>query len=373
MMKVRGAALVAASAMGLSACAGGLDRLRGAEEGQGPGAAARRETSLFPSDLAMVGRYDEQADGTRRLGWVGSGFTLRATGPVMVTMTDSGGNRFDVFEGDETRILVPEPGTRTYTLGEEGVTQDITLRRRSESISAGLTTLERVEAARTEPVMLPDRRILFLGDSITAGFGVTGPDEHCGYDVDTSSVQDTYAVLAARAFGADYHIVAISGRGAIYNYDDAPDPNMAAHVTMALPDTAGTWDASRWTPDLVVINLGTNDWSTYDPGTTFAGNYTGILVELAGTYPNAEILSLTGPLLEGDQERAIEEGVATAIERARRQDVEARAVAITLPEDGEVYGCSRHPNVRAMRYMADQVIPEIAGETGWTRTDGAGG
>ena len=349
----------------LGACAGGIGPLGKA---QAPAAdAADAADGRFPADLAMLGRFDEQADGTRRIGWVGSGFTLRAEGPVRVTLTDSGGNRFDVWEGDETRILVPEAGTATYTLGEAGVTQDITLRRRSESISAGLTTIDAVEAGATEPVALPDRRILFLGDSITAGFGVTGPDEHCGYDVDTSSVQDTYAVIAAEAFDADYHIVAISGRGAIYNYDDHPDPNMAAHVTMALPDTAGTWDARAWTPDIVVVNLGTNDWSTYDPGTTFAGNYTGILVELAGTYPDAEILSLTGPLLEGDQEKAIEDGVAVAIERAERQGVQARAVAISLPPDGEIYGCSRHPNARAMRHMAEQVIPEIAAETGWRR------
>ena len=357
-------ALIGALTIGAGACAaGGGFALRGAE-GVAPEDAAAQ--ARFPADLVMLGRTDEQADGTRRIGWVGSGFTVRAAGPVTVTMTDSGGNRFDVFEGDGTRILVPQAGTHAYTLGAEGVTQTITLRRRSESISAGLTTIDAVEAYGTEPVAMPERRILFLGDSITAGFGVTGPDEHCGYDVDTSSVQDTYAVLAAQAFGADYHIIAISGRGAIYNYDDHPDPNMAAHVTMALPDTAGTWDASAWTPDIVVINLGTNDWSTYDPGTTFAGNYTGILVELAGTYPDAEILSLTGPLLEGDQEKAIEDGVAVAIERAKRQGVDARAVAIHLPEDGEVYGCSRHPNVRAMRHMADQVIPEIAAETGWT-------
>ena len=354
-------ALACALTMGVGACAtGGLPGLGKAER------QAAASGGLFPAELTMLGRYDEQADGTRRLGWVGSGFTLRAAGPVEVTMTDSGINRFDVFEGDDARILVPEAGTRTYTLGEEGVTQVITLRRRSESIQAGLTTIGRVAAAGAEAVALPGRRVLFLGDSITAGFGVTGPDETCGYDVDTSSVQDSYAVIAADAFGADYHVVAISGRGAIYNYGDDPRPNMAAHVTMALPDTPGTWDASAWTPDLVVINLGTNDWSTYDPGTTFAGNYTGILTEIAGTYPDAKILSLTGPLLEGDQEKAIEDGVAEAIRRADDLGVEARAVAITLPPDGEVYGCSRHPNVRAMRFMADQVIPEMAAETGWT-------
>ena len=356
-------ALAAGGLAGVSACIGGTPVWPGEQLAEAEGAAKDR----FPNHLVMLGRFAERPDGARRIGWVGSGFTLDADGRVMVTMTDSGGNRFDVFEGEATRVLTPKAGTHTYVLGQEGVRQVVTLRRRSESISAGLTTIDRVEADGAGPISLPERRILFLGDSITAGFGVTGPDEHCGYDVDTSSVQDTYAVLAANAFAADYHIIAISGRGAIYNYDDAPDPNMAAHVTMALPDTAGTWDAKAWTPDLIVINLGTNDWSTYDPGTTFAGNYTGILVELAGTYPDAEILSLTGPLLEGDQEKAIEDGVAVAIERAKRQGVEARALALTLPSEGEVYGCSRHPNVRAMRHMAEELIPEIEAETGWSR------
>ena len=319
----------------------------------------------FPRSVVMLGRYDERPDGARRLGWVGSGFTVRATGPVTVTMTDSGGNRFDVYEGDAHRVLTPKAGTHDYVLGREGWTQDITLRRRSESIGSGLTTLERVAAARTAAPYRPDRRILFIGDSITAGFGVTGPDEACGYSVDTSSVRDTYAVRAADAFGADYHVVAISGRGAIYNYADEPRPNMAAHVTMALPDTPGTWDADAWTPDLIVINLGTNDWSTYDPGTTFAGNYTGILTELAGTYPDAEILALTGPLLEGEQAAAIEDGVAEAIRRAGLLGIGARAVPLTLPGDGEVYGCARHPNVRAMRHMADELIPEIEETMGW--------
>ena len=322
--------------------------------------------SAFPADLVMLGRYDEMDTGARRIGWVGSGFTLAADGAVTVTMTDSGGNRFDVTEGDASRILTPQAGTHDYVLGADGTRQTITLRRRSESISSGLTTIDAVEAATTGPPVLPDRRILFLGDSITAGFGVTGPNETCGYDVDTSSVQDTYAVMAADAFGADYHVVAISGRGAIYNYDDAPRPNMAAHVTMALPDTPGTWDEGLWTPDLIVINLGTNDWSTYDPGTTFAGNYTGILTELAGTYPDATILSLTGPLLEGDQERAIEDGVAEAITRAAGIGVDARALALTLPSEGDIYGCSRHPNVRAMRHMADTLIPEVEALMGWT-------
>ena len=353
-----GACLLTLAACGAGETGGDLEVT---EEATRPEADGR-----FPSDLAMLGRYDETDTGARRIGWVGSGFTVRADGPVTVTMNDSGINRFDVTEGDAERILTPQRGTHDYVLGEEGVTQTITLRRRSESISSGLTTIEAVHAARTEPVDLPGRRILFLGDSITAGFGVTGPDETCGYDVDTSSVQDTYAVMTAEAFGADYHVVAISGRGAIYNYGDDPRPNMAAHVTMALPDTPGTWDAGAWTPDLIVINLGTNDWSTYDPGTTFAGNYTGILTELAGTYPDAKILSLTGPLLEGEQERAIEDGVAEAIRRAADIGVEARAVALTLPSDGEVYGCSRHPNVRAMRHMADALIPEVEASMGWT-------
>ncbi len=96
-----------------------------------------------------------------------------------------------------------------------------------------------------------------LGDSITAGFGdlTTGDDKDDPSGPLKSSGTDTYAFLAAKQLGADVSVVARSGLG-FANPDDKIEIYWK-HITFARR-SLGEYGFER-KPDVVVINLGTND------------------------------------------------------------------------------------------------------------------
>ena len=104
---------------------------------------------------------------------------------------------------------------------------------------------------------------MFLGDSLTAGYG-SGFDDPatspaCGGGTPQNDVANAYgAVLCDKHFGASCAWVARSGVGLIY----PPSPGLPALWPTTLGSFTGQfpWNASSWVPDAVVINIGENDW-----------------------------------------------------------------------------------------------------------------
>ncbi|MBB4659493.1 SGNH/GDSL hydrolase family protein [Parvularcula dongshanensis] len=327
-------------------------------------------TPTLPEALTPLGRTVGGHDSPLQVGWPASGFAFETRARrVVMTVQDSGANMFDVMVDGTWSEVALRPGVHDYTLFEASEPRDVRIevRRKTESFEGGLTTILGVESdGEVRPAALPDRRILFVGDSITAGYGTLGADASCGYSKETSAPQLAFSGRTAKALEADYHLVAISGRGAVFNYGDDPRPNMPAHLTLALPDTPVYWDPKRWTPQVVVVNLGTNDHSTWDPEASFVGNYTGLLVDLRAQYPDAKIVTVTGPFASEDAVERIVAGVAEARARAEALGVKTATVHLSLADEGRVYGCDGHPGTDSTRVMADGLVPVIEAETGWS-------
>lgn len=58
------------------------------------------------------------------------------------------------------------------------------------------------------------------------------------------------------------------------------------------------WDFAQWIPQVVCINLGTNDFSTnnYNAG-LYERAYRNFLQSVRNAYPNAKIVLLNGPMM----------------------------------------------------------------------------
>ena len=113
----------------------------------------------------------------------------------------------------------------------------------------------------------PKLRIEFIGNSITCGYGTDADsgDTHFSYDTENHTL--SYAYLTARALDADFNIVARSGIGMYRSYngprEGTPDNRIPAEYDRTLIyDPAHYWDHRfRLRPDIICINLGTNDTS----------------------------------------------------------------------------------------------------------------
>ena len=130
--------------------------------------------------------------------------------------------------------------------------------------------LRQAQAPRTA---LP--RIEFIGDSITCGYGLEGIWEKDTFTTKQERPDKAYAFLTARALGAEFQLCSWSGIGITSNYVDPatvflPDTSWLMPACWPYTDKKGqlhlkqepeVWDSSKFPPDIVVINLGTNDIS----------------------------------------------------------------------------------------------------------------
>ena len=114
----------------------------------------------------------------------------------------------------------------------------------------------------------------FIGDSITSGEGTIGAKKEWDWiSMFFSSVHD-YATLVSDACGAECHIISQSGWGTLTGWDNDPRHALPLYYEKVCGLLKGErnfaygagedYDFSKWQPDAVIVNLGTNDMSAFD-------------------------------------------------------------------------------------------------------------
>ena len=138
----------------------------------------------------------------------------------------------------------------------------------------GIKPIKLGEGEKIEPAKAKDLKIEFIGDSITCGYGVDDPDKEHHFKTSTEDVTKAYAYKTAQALDADYSMVSISGYGIISGYTDSgkkPEQTIPQYYDKlgfsynkfadSLEVAGLEWNFDNYKPDIVVINLGTNDMS----------------------------------------------------------------------------------------------------------------
>jgi lysophospholipase L1-like esterase len=222
-----------------------------------------------------------------------------------------------------------------------------------------------------EPPALPSKKIEFIGNSITCGYGNEAmlPTNHYSYE--TQNHYLSYAQIAARQLDAVAYIVARSGIGVYRNYNGprtgTPDNRIDVQYeyTMYAEKSAfrreggamvERWDFSRFQPDVVCINLGTNDLSANNYGTTLLKQgYKKLLRMVRQHNPQAKIVWLTGTMLQKKEldicRRLLDE---VADEAHRSGDQQVYRFDMT-PQGSLGYGADWHPSYEQHKKMADEL------------------
>ena len=218
---------------------------------------------------------------------------------------------------------------------------------------------------------LPQRRMEFIGNSITCGYGIEGDVSDKKFSYSQQNVYYTYEAIVARALNAQYQVVARSGIG-IYRNNNGNVKGDKNVLPACYPYTqfgvgGEKWDFSRFQPDVVCVNLGTNDTThpSYETG-LLASAFKNFLKVLRGHYPDAKIILLTGSMLKGQRLADVKKAQQEAVEdAASRGDKNVFRVDFT-PADGTYgWGTHRHPSKRQHAHMAEELLPFIREITGW--------
>ena len=196
------------------------------------------------------------------------------------------------------------------------------------------------------------RQIEFIGDSHTVGYGNTSAKRDCT-EAEVWATTDTSQGIAgqtARHYGADYRVHAISGRGVVRNYDGFKADTTVDAYPYVLFDKARPATDAGWNPQLFVIALGTNDFSTaLKPGerwrtrealhADYEARFMRFIRSLRATHPGAHVLLWATDLADG--EIAAEE--ATVVSRLTAEGM--RDIGFLRAPKLTFAGCHYHPSV----------------------------
>ncbi|TNC45944.1 hypothetical protein FHG66_19935 [Rubellimicrobium rubrum] len=316
--------------------------------------------------VRLVGRFHVEP-GRITAEWPGSLIEIRFEGARLdVAIHDAGENNLLVEVDGKLERLETQPGTHTYTVvnDDKPSTHVVRLIRRTEAAFGRTELTAIVTDGRLLPPRGERRRLLVVGDSISAGYGVEGLSPDCGFDADLQNQYLTFGAVAARNLDADIITLAVSGAGLVRNYDGSTQRTMAELVYRLLPS------ASTATPlppaDVVVIHLGTNDFADGSRPADFTDAYEALLGEIRATSPTAMIYAAMGPMLRPDDQNAAVVAIEAAVEARRRADDE-QIVPIRFgwelkPED---LGCDWHPSAVAQAHMAAELEWRIRDDIGW--------
>ncbi|WP_426502203.1 cellulose binding domain-containing protein [Dactylosporangium sp. McL0621] len=342
--------------------------------------------STPPAGLAQVytpGRV-RTVDGVMQYTWPGVYFEgrFRGTG-VGVALNDSNNDYVVQVDGATVATLVT-PGRTTYWVNNlSNAEHTVRLAKRTESPWAAGEFSGFVAAPGgailSRPAARP-RQVELIGDSWTAGYGNMSTTRDCssnGGVTRNSNADSAFGALAAKDLGADYQTIAWSGLGMVRNYGGQNtatsfrsyyDTDLQALYNSAVWPNPGTWK-----PQVVVVGLGINDFSTAltagEPWATvdalaadYRTAYLAFIAKLRDRYGPDTYIVLTYPDLSY---------ITTAFASSVQQIVQTRAgqgdtrVRSLYYDDNALgldhLGCDWHPSLHDDRIIAGALTTFING------------
>ncbi|BFV55088.1 hypothetical protein KCMC57_up01920 [Kitasatospora sp. CMC57] len=329
------------------------------------------------AQVHTAGRVKD-AGSTVQYSWPGVYFEGRVSGTGVGIVLDDSAADYDVQIDGATVVTLVTPGNTTHWInGLSNSTHTVRLVKRNDTPWDTSTFGGFVAASGGAVLGKPaarSRQIEFIGDSLTAGYGNLSTSRACTGDQlrHSTNADVSYGALTARQFNADYQINGYSGLGMVRNFNGgSPDVTYRSFYDRALLNVSGdVWQNSgTWHPQVVVVNLGTNDFSTaVNPGEPWTAD------SLAAAYRNAYgdfLQKLRTRYGTGTTIVAVAAGQyadhVQQVVKARNDAGDGGVRAWALDSSGlDFLGCDWHYSAHDDRLIADRLTSFISGlPTGW--------
>lgn len=207
-------------------------------------------------------------------------------------------------------------------------------------------------------------KIEFIGNSITCAMG-SDMDIPCDSDqwYDQHRAYYSYASILGRELETNFQLSSVSGIGVYRNWNSSgptmPQVYGQLHLDM---DTTKQYDFTDFTPDLISICLGTNDFSDGDgiaerlpfDSMQYVTTYIDFVDRLYSYYPDAKVLLLNSPMVGGKKNELFK----SCLDAVKDYFVSKNKPVHTFYLDPfDPGGCSYHPDLQDHRRMADELKP----------------
>lgn len=319
--------------------------------------------------VQTYGRVEKAAGGMYNYQWPGVYFLAAYQGSALYFRVGSGRQNLHITaDGHSSRIVLDGQAGFYRIATPNGPTHRVRIDVINENQDGPKSLGEfLVEATGKNTVFATsDRQMEFIGDSYTVGYGNTSTSRICTNDqvwATTDTSQSVGADLALH-YNANYQINAISGRGVVRNYDGSAANTVPVAYPFTLFNEQNLYRDPAWMPSVVVISLGTNDFSTSlhateawktrdDLHAAFVATYLTFIKSLRSQYPRALIVlwstdEMHGEIAEEGQEVVQKMHIAGD---PRVDFVDVTGLAFT--------GCHQHPSLTDDSLIAARLTTDI--------------
>jgi lysophospholipase L1-like esterase len=319
-------------------------------------------------DLHVSGRA-RNTDGRYTYQWPGVYFEAAFQGPKVYFEVGAGAAILRVLVDDQpvTTLRSPAPGFyEIANLAQQKHTVRVEVLTESQAAPNVFGGFLVSKGARPLPAASRARQIEFIGDSHTVGYGNTSATRNCSEDDvwKTTDNSQTFGPKVARHYGADYQVNAISGRGIVRNYGGSGGDHLPQAYPYVLLDHSARYEDRAWHPRVIVIALGTNDFSTALTPTEqwksrdelhadYEATYLRFLGTLRSRNPEAFIVIWATDMAEGEIE-------AEAGKVVKQFQAGGDKRITFVPIDGlAMTGCNWHPSIADDDTIADTLMRVI--------------
>ncbi len=336
--------------------------------------------------LRWEGRLRFDAEGTAVYDWTQVRAHARFKGDRLALYVDTAENYLDVsVDGKLKAVLGPKPKVEdapllkhwlparsedghTYVLQGLGEGEHRLLVAKRTGPNIGIVRFKGLRLAAGQSLLTPPkahaRRIEFLGDSLTNGYGDEGPGLHCSVLPPYENSSRSWARQVATALGAEAQLLAYSGYGVVRNYGDkepaSRDPYPFYYPRTVLAEKA-EWERSHYEPQVAVVFLGTNDYST-EPSPAEQDFIKGYRALLAAAREGRHKLPIL--CLYPQEKPVLAERVKALVAEERAEGLRTEVLGLSAPPQEEL-GCDWHPQAVVHERWALEVVPKLAEMMKW--------
>ncbi|WP_052260949.1 SGNH/GDSL hydrolase family protein [Photobacterium gaetbulicola] len=299
------------------------------------------------------------------LNWPGSAVAFQFSGSRLQVNMDGRGTQFDVLvNGELSHRVKTSSGMNTYDIVSFAEPDEvhIELVKRNENHDAMIRIAGFDVEGDIHGVWQQQPHILFYGDSITAGYGNESSQRECttAEIADTTNARMSYASIASETLGASRTLVAYSGLGLLRNWNgNDPHHNLPYYMNKSGAIFTGIDEYEDRHPDLVVINLGGNDFSTplqpHEPWpdmpafyAAWLDGYVDFISRQRDRYGNVPVIVVAKIWYH--------EIISMLEARLAAQNIQG---VYTHYYDAEYLGCNWHPSVKEHKIIADNLVNKI--------------
>lgn len=347
------------------------------------------------SNIIYTGRFDFSDSHAAAFAWPGVSIQARFSGqfcalklkqnPYIPNHDQYSYNYYLAILDSDTSIIKATEDDSVFIVGEnlDDTIHTITIFKRTESFCGrGIFSGFILEYGSflLDPPPSPIRRIECIGNSITCGYGNEGnPEIENIFKGSTENNYMAYGAITARACSASYTAVCFSGKGVYMNSDGSLDETLPDLYNRIDPyDSSSLWDFSHQQPDVVIINLGINDFSRTIPDSAlFVNRYISFVKIIYSHYPHATLFCINGPMrgnvmihpVSQEQKYAVEfcarfiEAAVVGIKESGFENIYTYSLSRINESDG--FGVLHHPNVTQHKRNAAELTHFVKTKMGW--------